>query len=261
MDARHLDTVQRGKVRAEQVGVAPFAGEIQLVEDFAPQLLDHRRGPHPPHLPAARLRHGRQMAHEPEVRLHPRANARAADLHHHFGAILQHRPVDLCDRGCRQRLGIEPGKRGFRRLAQRGLHFTAQRLERQARRIALELLEGRDPCIRQQIAPGRENLAELHVSRPQRLQRAARARRQVARLMARIVPFAEAQPHRQRLKTEPDDHRRHFGHPRPVPRRHGYRLEHASLLQRWTTGLTGLRFRRHALLRGRTEWTAPSAQS
>jgi hypothetical protein len=101
----------------------------------------------------------------------------STDLQHHLVTIGQHHAVDLRHRCRGQRLGIEMGKRRFRRLPQALFHRRTELDEGQRRRPTLKLSssavhsgESKSPHVAM--------MSELYEGRTQCLQHEARARRQ-----------------------------------------------------------------------------------
>ena len=83
--------------------------------------------------------------------------------------------MHLGDGGGRQRLGLELREHRGRRPAVDARDFRQRLLRREWRHLVLELGEFRADVRRQQVLAGGDGLAELHVDRPELLQRFADA--------------------------------------------------------------------------------------
>ena len=78
--------------------------------------------------------------------------------------------MDLRDRRRRQRRLVELRERALREILR---HDAANVFERNRRDLVDELPELLDVDVREQVRPRRQQLAELHVGRPELLERAS----------------------------------------------------------------------------------------
>ena len=88
---------------------------------------------------------------------------------------MQPRHVHLGDGGGGQRLGLELGEHRRGRPAVRARDLGQRLLGRERRHLVLQLGQLRADVGRQQVLAGGDGLAELHVDRPEFLQRLADA--------------------------------------------------------------------------------------
>lgn len=84
--------------------------------------------------------------------------------------VLEQTGMDLCDRGARERLGLDAGEHLSAELL---VDPRRDLLERHRRRVVDELDQLLDVDVRKQVGPRRQQLSELHVGRPQLLESAA----------------------------------------------------------------------------------------
>ena len=87
----------------------------------------------------------------------------------------QARPVDLADRGGRERLLVEPCEDVVQWRPERGLDLLLDVRDGDRRHVVLELLQLADELGRQQIGPRRGDLTELDERRPELLEHEADA--------------------------------------------------------------------------------------
>ena len=103
----------------------------------------------------------RGRAHQRQVGLDLARCIRALDLDHDLLPGRQRRPVHLSDRGGRDRRLVEREERALDREPELGVDHLLDRRERNRRDVVLELAELRDDVERDDVRPGREQLAEL----------------------------------------------------------------------------------------------------
>ena len=153
------------------------SAEVQLLVQAELQLADHL------HQPVARAERGvaagevGDLAQDLQVDLDALAHAGPLDFDRDFGAVAQHRAMDLGHRRRRQRLLVEALKQLVDGRVQLGLDdlddaFGRHRLDR-----VLESREGVDVVGRQQVGPRAEQLAELDEARARALRARWRAGR------------------------------------------------------------------------------------
>src|SRR5207248_10452933 len=102
---------------------------------------------------------------------------RPAHLHDYVAAAREQRAMRLGDRGGRERLGIDADEGG---PAQVLVDHLPDGCERLGRHLVDEPPQLLDVDVRKQVRPGREQLTELDVRRPEVLERGAEAARTVA---------------------------------------------------------------------------------
>ncbi len=115
--------------------------------------------------------------HQPEIAADGPLDAGPQHLDHDLGPVLQASGVDLRDGGGGERDGVERVEDVVDRAAPGLLDDGARLGPVEGRHLILELGQLDGQVVRQQIAPGREDLAELDEDGPQLFQREAHAHR------------------------------------------------------------------------------------
>ena len=112
-DSRHVDNRVRFVIGCEQVLVVGLEPVVDLLAQPVAQLLDER----------ARVETGKRRSDDPrsegdvlEVRLDGAGDARVLHLDRHRAPIARDRPMDLADRGRRERQRVPPGEDPLRGL-------------------------------------------------------------------------------------------------------------------------------------------------
>ena len=158
-------------------GVGRFALEVELVEDGLLVLRHHlHRAQALALLPVALGQVGDDVE-EPDVPADDLVDPRAQDLDHHLAAVLEAGGVDLGDRGRRQGGFVESVEDRRHRATQGLLDEGACLGPGEGRDPVLELGQLDREVVREQVAAGGEDLAELDEDGPEVLQGAADAHR------------------------------------------------------------------------------------
>ena len=105
-----------------------------------------------------------------EVELHGRSRARPLHLDRHVALVVEPGAIDLADRGGRQRHGVELRKELIDVGSELARDHRPHVLEGQGRNIVLQLRELGGERRRDQVTARRQELAQLHVGRPEPLE-------------------------------------------------------------------------------------------
>ena len=170
-----------GQESLDHFGVGCFLDEVELRAQVLLELVRKR----------SRLKQLRTLGslleqlgcppHERQVELDLILDPGTTNLHDHLSAALEERRVHLGDRGCRERLRVDPDEDvGGEIVRDHALDLREGHRED----LVDELAELLDVDIRQQIGPGREQLSELDVGRPELFQRMSELLRALSRRRA-----------------------------------------------------------------------------
>ena len=173
-----LGDVQHGavlEVAPQQGAVGGLAHQVQLVVDGLLVLLDHLHRAQPAGLAGIAPRHARDGIQQRDVALDGLLDPGADHLDHHLAAVVQARGMHLRDRGGGQRPGVEFRKQLAHRCAQRLFDNRLGLCAGEGRHLVLQLAQFLGDVVRQQVAPGGQDLAELDVHRTEVLERPADA--------------------------------------------------------------------------------------
>ena len=158
--------------RPMQACVFGLEPEVQLLVQAGLELAHHL------HQPVARAERGvargeaRDFAQHLQVDLDALPHAGPLDFDRHFGAVAQHRAVDLGHRRRRQRLLVERLEQLVDRRLQLGLDDLHDAFGRHRLDGVLQSRQGVDVVRRQQVRPRAQQLAELDEARPELFERA-----------------------------------------------------------------------------------------
>jgi len=115
-----VDALVAKKIRTKPIGIAPLADVIRLPTECLPELVDDAdhvvlvdQCPAPAHVRG-------QCLQDLQVLLNLLRHARALDLDHDGGPVVQGRPMNLADRGGRERHLVEGGEDRLQRAPQLG---------------------------------------------------------------------------------------------------------------------------------------------
>ncbi len=165
-----------GELFAEALDVARLGRQIQLAPHRLAELLYHLARLVAPRLRELHLHQARDVRHDAQIGLDLVLDAGAAHLQDDRRAILQLGLIHLGNGSSGARRGVELVEHLARIAAlQRQAHLRQHVLERQCRRIGLQLFQLGDPVRREQIDPRRQHLAQLDEGRPQFFQGLAKA--------------------------------------------------------------------------------------
>ena len=179
------------EVALELRGVAGLAHQVELVQDRLLVLDDDLARPQAPRVRPVLLGEAGEGVQHLEVEVDRLAHAGPQHLDDDLAPVRERRRVDLGDGGRRERRGIEAREELRDRPAERGLDARLGERAVEGRDAVLELRELVGDVGRQQVAPRRDDLAELHEDRPEVLERAPQA------LAARAAAAREPGPGRQ----------------------------------------------------------------
>ena len=165
-----------GEVAAQLRGVGGLTHQIQLVAQILGELGDHLARLQATCIRPKSVEQDGKGVEQCDVVIDDRKHVRAQDLDRDFvTAILFLQPgeVNLGDRGRSDRYRVELGKHVARRTVIRLLDFRQRQMRIKWRHAILQFGKFVGNVGRQQVAAGRQHLAELDENRPQRLQRHA----------------------------------------------------------------------------------------
>ncbi len=171
----HLQVVRVGEVAPQQAGVGALALQIELVAQSALDLGHQFQRLDALGVGHVALGEPAQRAQQREVGGDALLDLRPQHLHHHLAAVGELGRMDLRDRGRGQRFALEAGIELRHRLAQRALDLGLRQRAVEGCDAVLQQGELGGDVGRQQVAAGREDLAELDEDRPQFLQRQPQA--------------------------------------------------------------------------------------
>jgi hypothetical protein len=135
-----------------------FVQVVELLPQAGPELLPDRLEVDLGDERDDRLQDPSEVA---EVGLDHPVDPRVLDLHGDLPAVAEDGPVDLADRGGRERLGLE-AREELQRVAELLGELIFDHLEREARRLLLERPEDRRDLGREQRVLEAEHLPHLH---------------------------------------------------------------------------------------------------
>ena len=161
-DFRHIERLGAGEVAAQLNGVGRFAHQVELVEDGLAILLYHLDGTQPRTLGRETGHQTGQRLHQPQVGFDDRLDVGADHLDDDLAAtLLQASGMHLGDGGRRQWRLVEVVKQGLDGATQAQLDLLARRLTTEGGHPVLQQSQLFGDIRRQQVAAGREHLAEL----------------------------------------------------------------------------------------------------
>ncbi len=171
----HPQQTRVGEIAAQLIGVGALADQVELVVQVMVELVDHLQRPQP----AGVGRHPGQQraegAQQRQVALDDVGHAGTQHLDRHRAAVVQTREVDLGDRRRGDRRGVELGIDLGDPAAEATLDLRDGVLPRKWRHPVLQQCELVGDVDGDQVAPGREHLAELDEDRPQAFERLAQS--------------------------------------------------------------------------------------
>ena len=158
----HVERLGAGEVAAQLDGVGCLPHQVELVEDGLAILLHHLDGAQSSALGHETGHQAGQRLHQPQVGLDDRLDIGADNLDHDLAAVLlQPGGMHLGDGGGRQRRLVEVVEQGLYGAAQACLDLATGGLTAEGGHPVLQQSQLFGDIRRQQIAPGREHLAEL----------------------------------------------------------------------------------------------------
>ena len=161
VDLGHDDGVRVREVAPERVGVPRLELVVELLADEARELVDEVVDVDEVERADALPDQAGGLVEEGEVVLDLTRRVRPLHLDDDLVAVRQHRPVHLADRrGCDRRLA-ELDERLLERQAELALDDLAHLRERERAHVVLEPAQLGDDVRRDDVGPGREQLAEL----------------------------------------------------------------------------------------------------
>ena len=192
-------------VAAQLGGVGGLAHQVELVVQVDVELGHHFARLQALAVGEQALDPDRQRVQQRQVVVDHRHHAGPQHLDRDLAAGLQRREVHLRDRGAGHRLGLEAGEDLLDRPAERRLDQGASLRRRERRHPVLQLGEFVGDVLGQQVATGRQHLAELDEDRAQMLQRHAQpvAARRVEAAPERAQPHPHAHPALAEAPTAP----------------------------------------------------------
>ena len=158
--------------------VGRLAHQVQLVVQVFVELGDYLARLEPPAIRPDGFQQVGGNLQQGDVMLDHGQDAGAQDLHRDFAAavlLVQYREMHLGYRGRGHRLALEPGEDLVHRFAVSLLQFGDGQVRRKRRHAVLQLRQFVGDIQRQQVTPGRQQLAELDENRSQIFQRLAQA--------------------------------------------------------------------------------------
>ena len=140
----------------------------------------------------------RRLLEQLDVALDLARRVRALHLDGDLAAVREHRPVHLADRGGRERLCVELEEEPLDRLAELLADHALDVGERERPDVVLQPAQLGDDVRRDDVGPGREQLAELDEGRPELVEHlaqmaAAARRRSTASVPRRRSSMSEAE--------------------------------------------------------------------
>ena len=221
----HVQQVGALEIAPQLRGVRRLAHQVELVEDGLLVFVARPRSAAAAGPRGVIAREPREHVHHLEVALDVRAHAGPQHLDDDLLPALERRRVHLGDRGRRERRLVEALEDLGDRPAVGALDDRARLGARERRHAVLQLRELVGDVLGQQVAPGRERLAELDEDRPQPLQREADA------LAARAAARALEPGRRRQVEHEaqrPEQVGREDDVVEPVPHEHALDGEQAA---------------------------------
>ena len=157
----HHDPGQGRHVGRDALGAAAFAGQVQFALQRAGEFTHQQ-------LRAVGFERGQlglgqsgQAAEQAQIGRDGLADAGAADLDHHLGAIFQLRAVYLRDRCGGHGFGVEAGEHVLGLATQVLTQLRAQLVQRQGRHAAVQFFELGDVLGPEQVGAASQDLPEL----------------------------------------------------------------------------------------------------
>ena len=163
--ARHGDVRMAGEVAVERVGVAPLLAVVELLADRARELVDDLARVDEVERPHPLAHEPRRLLEQLDVALDLARRVRSLHLDGDPAAVRQHRTMHLADRCGRQRLLVELEEEPLDRLAELLADHPLDIGERERADVVLEPAQLGDDVRRDDVGPGREQLAELDEGR------------------------------------------------------------------------------------------------
>ena len=192
VDLGHEQERRVEEVAAQLRAVGRLAREVELVADRLLELGDDLARPQPARVGRQALDQAGGGVHEREIVGDDGFDARPQHLHRDGRAVGQLREVDLRDRRARGGRPVELREHLVHRLAVAAVQRRDHLLGRERRHRVLQLRELVRDVRRQEVAPRRQHLAELHEDRPERLEREPQAHRARSRQVAPEQQLDEA---------------------------------------------------------------------
>ena len=165
----HEQVIVLGQL-AEGQQVAGLASVVQLPDQRPAELPKQRREPIPPTEIGALVRHLGQAGEHLHVALDDVARLGPLHLDDDLAPTRQRRSMDLSQRRRSQRLLVELDEQVPQRHPELGLDRLLDTLERDCLDVVLQPRERRRVAVWQQVEAGRQQLPQLDVGRPHRLQ-------------------------------------------------------------------------------------------
>ena len=191
VDPGHDDGVRVREVAPERVGVPRLELVVELLPDEARELVDEVVDVDEVERADALPDQAGGLVEEGKVVLDLTRRVRPLHLDDHLVAVREHRPVHLADRrGCDRRLS-ELDERLLERQAEFAFDDLPHLRERERAHVVLQPAQLGDDVRRDDVGPGREQLAELDERRPELVEHLAQvppALRAGGRLGARLDP-------------------------------------------------------------------------
>ena len=194
VDAGDIQQLGALEVAPQLRGIGGFAVQVQLVEDGLFVILDHLDRAQTTTIGRNALQQACGQKQPLDILIDGFANTRTNHLDHHLTAIFQAGSVDLGYRGGGQRLVAELGEDILNALTELLLNPCAGPGAGEGRYLVLQTGQFKGDVFGQQVAAGRQNLAELDEYRAEVFAGLAqpRATAQVARGRSQ-TPGAELQ--------------------------------------------------------------------
>ena len=194
-DFGHVEIVRIEEIASQQAGVGAFALQVELVEQGRFDFGDHVERADLVGVGVDPIGQFAERTQQFDIALDARLNIGPQHLDHDFAAIAQFGGMHLGDRGRGQRLLVEGGEASADGGAERAFDGDARLAAGERCDLVLQRGQFVGDVGRQQIATGREDLAELDEDRPElgQGQDQARAARQ-GRDLGRRARHEQARP-------------------------------------------------------------------
>ena len=173
--ARDDDALVAREVAVEHLGVPRLVAVVELEPDRARELVDELLRVHELERLHALAEEPRRLVEKSEVGLDLLGGRRTLHLDRDLLPVGEHGAVHLADRRRRERREVELEERPIHAQVELGLDGVADLLERDRRRVVLQAAELGDDVRRDDVGPGREELAELHEGRAELVEHHAQA--------------------------------------------------------------------------------------
>src|SRR5262245_2085235 len=259
-DTRDDDPLVPHEVPVEHLGVSRFVPVVELEPDRARELVDEVLRIHELEGLDALLEESRGLVEESEVRLDLLGGRRALHLDRHFLPVREHRPMHLADRGRGERREVELEEGAVHAQVELGLDDLLHLLERDRRRVVLEISKLRDDVRGDHVRTRREQLPELHERRAELVQHGAETPAAIGR--GRDLPVltwrevTEAVSAQDVAEAVACRHLRDLGETPEVPRRAVVRRRHAADCRAGACGPYELVLSRSSSFRRCSIWAA-----